>query len=451
MVTRSIQSSKASGPPSLRFFLNLPQFRRDPLGGFFKSALIYGDVVRYRGVWVSHQLSHPDHIQQVLQSNVANYRKGRGYKILKLSLGEGLLTSEGALWQRQRKMTQPAFQGQQVASFVDTMAGNAQAMLRRWESFAEKNEAFDVVPDFMRLTLNIAAQVLFTTNLEADAESIRRTLDIGRDYSVKRAWSIFPPPLSLPTRRNREYRGALANIHGIIDRIIAERRAVSGRVADLLTMLMEARDDNGAAMSDKQLRDEVITLLTAGHETTTLALAWTCFLIGTRSEVVERMTAETAFLNGRAPTYEDLMKLRYSRMVVEESMRLYPPVWTLSRTAVNDDEIGGYHIPAGSEILIFPYITQRHPKWWPDAAAFRPERFAPENSAARPRYAYLPFGAGPRTCIGLNFAMTEILTVLALLVQRFRFTLAIDPAQVRPDPSVTLQPRPGVPVRLEKI
>ena len=447
----SRQSSKAPGPPALQFFLDLSKFRKDPLGGFFQAALTHGDVVRYRGLWVSHQLSHPDHIQQVLQSNVANYRKGRGYKILKLSLGEGLLTSEGALWQRQRKMTQPAFQGQQVASFVGAMADNAMAMLRRWENHAAQNETFDVVPDFMRLTLNIAAQVLFTTNLEADAESIRRTLDIGRDYSVRRAWSILPPPLSLPTRRNREYRAALADFHGIIDRFIAQRRNVSGRIGDLLTMLMEARDESGAAMSDQQLRDEVITLLTAGHETTTLALAWTCFLIGTRPEVMERMAAETAFLNGRVPVYEDLMKLRYSRMVVEESMRLYPPVWTMSRTAVNEDEIGGYYVPPGSEILIFPYITQRHPKWWSDADTFRPERFAPENSAARPRYAYLPFGAGPRTCIGLNFAMTEILTVLALLVQRFRLTLAIDPAQVRPEPSVTLQPRPGVPVQLKQI
>jgi cytochrome P450 len=451
VATLTRKLSKAPGPGTLPFLLNLPQFRKDPLGGFFQAALTYGDVVRYRGVWVSHQLSHPDQIQQVLQANVANYRKGRGYNILKLSLGEGLLTSEGALWQRQRKMTQPSFQGQQVASFVATMAKNALAMLGRWEDYASRSQPFDVVPEFMRLTLNIAAQVLFTTNLEDETESIRRTLDIGRDYSVQRAWSIFPPPLILPTRRNREYRGALAHIRGIIDRIIAERRQTPTRIADLLTMLMEARDENCAPMSDKQLRDEVITLLTAGHETTTLALAWTCFLIGTRPEVMERMAAEAAFLNGRTPAYEDLMKLRYSRMVVEETMRLYPPVWTLARTAVNNDEIGGFYVPAGSEILIFPYITQRHPKWWKDADVFQPERFAPENSAARPRYAYLPFGAGPRTCIGQNFAMTEILVVLALILQRFRLRLAVDPATIHAEPSVTLQPRPGVVVRLEKV
>jgi len=435
----------------MAFLLRLREFRRDPLSGFFQSTLNYGDVVRYRGLWVSHQLSHPDHIQQVLQANVSNYRKGRGYNILKLSLGEGLLTSEGALWQRQRKMTQPSFQGQQVASFVAAMGRSSDSMLQRWEKFAAEKEVFDVVPEFMRLTLNIASQALFTTNLEDDAEAIRETLAVGRDYSVDRAWSVLPLPLSVPTRRNREYRAALAKVHRIIDQIIAARRRATTRIVDLLTMLMEARDENGAPMSDKQLRDEVITLLTAGHETTTLVLAWTCFLIATRPETMERLSAEAAFLNGRVPAYEELFKLKYARMVVEESMRLYPPVWTLARTAVNDDAIDGFRIPAGSEILIFPYITQRHPKWWQDAETFRPERFAPENSASRPRYAYLPFGEGPRTCIGLNFAMTEVLVVLAGIVQRFRLHLAIDSATVTADPSVTLQPKPGVPVRLEKI
>jgi len=445
------QTRKASGPATLSFLLRLREFRRDPLQGFFQAALKYGDVVRYRGLWVSHQLSHPDHIQHVLQSNVANYRKGRGYNILKLSLGEGLLTSEGALWQRQRKMTQPSFQGQQVARFVATMGSTADAMLRRWEKFATEKEVFDVVPEFMRLTLNIASQALFTTNLEANAEAIRETLAVGRDYSVDRAWSVLPMPLSVPTRRNREYRAALAKVHQIIDQIIAVRRREPERIADLLTMLMEARDEHDEAMSDKQLRDEVVTLLTAGHETTTLVLAWTCFLIATRPETMERLAAEAAFLNGRVPAYEDLYKLKYARMVVEESMRLYPPVWTLARTAVKEDAIGGYRVPAGSEILIFPYITQRHPRWWQDAEAFRPERFGPENSASRPRYAYLPFGEGPRTCIGLNFAMSEILVVLALIVQRFRLHLAIDSAAVRAEPSVTLQPNPGVPLRVERI
>jgi cytochrome P450 len=411
----------------------------------------YGDVVRYRSVWSAYQLSHPDHIQQVLQSNCANYRKGRDYRILRLSLGEGLLNSEGARWQRQRKMTQPAFQSQQVAAFVRIMGEQALALLKRWEFFAAEKRVFDVVPELMGLTLNVVSHALFTANLESDAASIQEMLAVGREYSVNRAWSVVALPLAVPTKRNRQYRRSIAAFHGIVDRLIADRRHAETRFADLLTMLMEARDDEGAPMSDRQLRDEVSTLLTAGHETTTLVLAWACFLIATQPEVMERIAAEASFLNGRAPAYEDLAKLKYTRTVIEEVMRLYPPVWVLSRTAVKADSIGGYRIAAGSEVLIFPYITHRHPKWWPEPESFRPERFAPENSVSRPRYAYLPFGAGPRTCVGLNFAITEILVVLVLLLQRFRPELAIDPRAVRVEPSVTLRPNPGVLVRLRRV
>lgn len=404
--------------------------------------------MRYRGLWTTYQITRPEHILHVLQTNAANYRKGRDYRILKLSLGEGLLTSEDGLWQRQRKMTQPAFHSQQVAGFIRIMEDCTLAMLQRWQTRAKAGEAFDVVPELTRLTLNIVSHALFTTSLESDLDIIQQALAVGRDFSVKRAWSVLQVPHWLPTSANREHRRSLAGFHAVIDRMIAERRNSSQAVHDLLKMLMEARDESGAAMSDRQLRDEVATLLTAGHETTTLVLAWTIYFISTRPEVVERMAAEISFLNGRAPEYEDLSRLRYIRMVVEEVMRLYPPVWILSRTVVADDEIGGYQISAGAELLVLPYVTHRHPQWWQDPDRFCPERFLPENSAGRPRGAYLPFGAGPRTCIGLNFAMTEILVVLALLLQRFRPELAIAPDGIKAEPSVTLRPRPGVPVKL---
>jgi cytochrome P450 len=440
----------APGPGTLAFFRSLSDFRRDPLVHFFRAAVTYGDVVRYRSLWSAYQLSHPDHIQQVLQSNFANYRKGRDYRILKLSLGDGLLNSEGARWQRQRKMTQPAFQSQQVNSFMRIMCSNTAALLNRWESFAAEGRVFDVVPELMELTLSIVSQALFTANLESDAAAIQEMLAVGREFSVHRAWSVVRVPMSVPTKRNREYRKSISSFHQIIDRLIGERRYAPVRPPDLLTMLMEARDEEGEAMSDRQLRDEVSTLVTAGHETTTLVLAWTIFLIATRPEVMQRMAAEAALVSTEGPAYEELAKLKYARNVVEEVLRLYPPVWVLSRTAVGGDSIGGFRIAAGSEILIFPYITHRHPRWWPEPEKFCPERFAPENSAARPRYAYLPFGAGPRTCVGLHFAMTEILLVLALLLQRFRLELAMDPETVRVEPSVTLRPNPGVLIRLHR-
>jgi cytochrome P450 len=441
----------APGPGLVSFFTDVREFRKDPLESFLRYTLKFGDVVRYRGLWTTHQITHPEHILHVLQTNAANYRKGRDYRILKLSLGEGLLTSEGALWQRQRRMTQPAFQSQQVAGFLDIMERQSIAMLRRWEGYARHAEAFDVVPELMRLTLNIVSQALFTTNLESDLDCIQEALTVGRDYSVERAWSVVRIPQWLPTPSNRRHRASLGRFHSVIDRMIAARRQSTESIRDLLTMLMEARDENGDPMPARQLRDEVATLLTAGHETTTLVLAWTIFLISTRPEVVERIADELSFLNGRAPAYEDLSRLRNMRMVVEEAMRLYPPVWVLSRTAVAEDTIGKYRISAASEILIFPYVTHRHPDWWTDPQKFWPDRFLPQNSTGRPRGAYLPFGAGPRTCIGLNFAMSEILVVLALLLQRFRVELAINPTQVKAEPSVTLRPNPGVPVRLKKL
>jgi len=449
--SQQIYSGPAPGPGLASFFTDVRTFRQDPLGSFLRYTLKFGDVVRYRGLWVTHQITHPEHILQVLQTNAANYRKGRDYRILKLSLGEGLLTSEGALWLRQRKMTQPAFQSQQIAGFMRLMERHSLEMLTQWEQRARTGEVFDAVPELMRLTLNIVSHALFTTSLESDLDCIQDALTVGRDYSVERAWSVVRIPQWLPTPGNRRHRASLAGFHSVIDRMITARRMTPDHSNDLLTILMQARDETGAPMPAKQLRDEVATLLTAGHETTTLVLAWALYLISTRPEVVEQMAAEISFLNGRAPSYEDLSRLRYTRMVAEETMRLYPPVWVISRTAINNDAMGGFEIPAGSEILILPYVTHRHPRWWVDPERFWPERFLPQNSAGRPRGAYLPFGAGPRTCVGLNFAMTEILVVLALLLQRFRVELAVKPCEIHAEPSVTLRPNPGVSIRLRRI
>ncbi|HEX7285448.1 MAG TPA: cytochrome P450, partial [Candidatus Angelobacter sp.] len=378
----------APGPGTLSFFSELGSFRRDPLGGFFRYALRFGDVVRYRGLWTTHQITHPEGILQVLQSNAGNYRKGRDYHILRLSLGQGLLTSEGALWQRQRSMTQPAFQSQQIAGFVRVMEEQTRRMLERWETLAASGQVFDAVPELMRLTLNIASHALFTTDLEHDMAAIQRSLEVGRDYSVNRAWSVIRIPQLLPTPRNLQHRRSLAGFHAVVDRMIGERRRSTEHIPDLLTTLMEE------STSDRQLRDEVATLLTAGHETTTLALAWSLFLLAQHPGAMEHVAAEISFLNGRAPAYEDLARLKYTRNVVEETMRLYPPVWVISRTAIEEDLIAGFRIPSGSEILIFPYITHRHPKWWKEPERFMPERFSAENAATRVRGAYIPFGAG---------------------------------------------------------
>ncbi|MGH9571237.1 MAG: cytochrome P450, partial [Candidatus Angelobacter sp.] len=343
------QALRAPGPGAISFLTDLGKFRRDPLNNFFQYALKFGDVVRYRGLWVTYQVTNPEHILQVLQANAANYRKGRDYRILRLSLGEGLLTSEGSVWQRQRRMTQPMFQSHQVARFMRVMEERALAMLECWQRFATEERVFNVVPQLMRLTLNIASQALFTTDIESDVDTIQQTLEVGREFSVERAWSVVRIPPQLPTPRNLRHKEAMAKFHAVIERMVARRRQSQEREPDLLTQFMEARDENGTAMSDRQLRDEVATLLTAGHETTTLALAWSMFLLATHAQAAERIDAEISFLNGRAPGYEDLSRLKFTRNVVEETMRLYPPVWVISRTAISDDVLGGFQIPAQSE------------------------------------------------------------------------------------------------------
>lgn len=435
---------KAPGPGTISFFSDLGKFRRDPLGKFFEYTLKFGDVVRYRGLWVTHQITNPEHILQVLQTNATKYRKGRDYKILRLSLGQGLLTSEGTLWQRQRRMTQPMFQSQQVASSVRIMADGACFMTDRWQQYSAAARAFDIVPELMRLTLIIAGRAMFSVDLESETEAIQEVLQVGREFSVDRAWSIVRVPHSIPTARNRRHKASLEKFRAIVASIVEQRRNTPEPPHDLLWQLMSARDESGAPMPEHQLRDEVATLLTAGHETTTLALAWTLFLLAQHPSVLESVQREIRFLEGRPPAYEDLSRLKYTRNVVDETMRLYPPVWVISRTTVSDDEVGAFRVPAGSEVLIFPYITHRHPRWWAEPDRFLPERFAAENSRNRVRGAYLPFGAGPRTCVGLNFAMTEILVVLTTLLQRFRPQLAMNPEAVKLDPSVTLRPNPGI-------
>src|SRR5215472_929326 len=451
MAFPQLYPQKAPRPGIRWVFTEGHNLRKDPLGTLLRCTLKFGHVVRYRGFWTTIQITHPEHILQVLQTNAANYHKGRAYRILKLSLGEGLLTSDGTLWQRQRKITQPAFHSRQLAAFVRIMRDHTLAMLQQWETMAEHGRSFDIVPELMRLTLNIVSHALFTTSLESDVDVIRQTQIVGREFSVKRAFSVVQTPQWLPIPRNREYRHSLARFHAVIDRMIEQRHKQPLHANDLLQMLMEAFDENDTPMPATQLRDEVATLLTAGHETTTLVLAWTIFLISTRPEVMERMRAEIGGLNGGIPEYADLWRLRYTRMVVDETMRLYPPVWLISRTAVTDDVIGGYEIPAGAELLMLPYVTHRHPDWWVYPDKFWPEHFLPENCLGRPRGAYLPFGAGPRVCIGSSFAMTEILFVLVLLLQRFHPELVVDPAQVKVEASVTLRPSPGVPVRLERV
>jgi cytochrome P450 len=431
----------------------LPVFRRDPLRLLTNAARQYGDVVHMQfGPTRSYLVNHPDEIQHVLQTNNRNYRReGYGNQVIKLVTGLNLLTSDGDYWLQQRRLMAPAFHRQRITSFGTLMAQAAQGMLSRWDEKQSAGGWVDAHREMMRVTMEIVGRALFSIDLSGEANTLGMAFVEGMDYLNYRLNHVFAWPLFLPTPRNFRLRRALAAIDRIIQEMIEERRQSGEEGEDLLSMLLEARyEDTGLGMTDEQLQNEMGILIGAGHETTANALTWTFYLLSENPEVEEALHRELdQVLQGRAPAVSDLPALPYTRMVIEESMRLYPPAWILTgRETIAEDQIAGYTIPARSTVFISPYVTQRDPRFWPDPERFDPNRFAPEAAAERPRFAYLPFGGGPRKCIGADFAMTESQLILAAVAQRY--CLRLKPGwAVEPDPIFTLRIRGGLPMRLE--
>jgi cytochrome P450 len=424
--------------------------RRDPLGFWSSLNRRYGDIVPIRvWPWVSYMIYHPDQIKHVLQDNNHNYVKGIVIEKIKVLIGEGLFSSEGDFWRRQRRLAQPAFHRQRITGFADTMTACATAMLERWDATARNGAALDVAAEMNRLTLEIAGKTLFSMDLSGEAGAFGRALLDALEYLNHRATSFFPLPVAVPTPRNWRYRGVLRHLDGVVYKIIATRRQTGEDPGDLLSMLLQARDEEtGESMTDRQLRDEVMTFLLAGHETTAVTLSWTWYLLDRHPEVDARLRAELrAVLNGRTPTVTDLPALPYTRMVIEETLRLYPPVAGIVRQAVGADRIGPYSIRPGTVVSMSPYVTHRHPAFWDDPERFDPERFRAERAASRPRFAYFPFSGGPRLCIGNEFALMEGQLLLATIAQRYRLR-AVPGHAVEPEVRLTLRPRGGLPMTL---
>lgn len=409
----------------------------------------YGDVVRYRlGPFPVFLIAHPDGIKHVLQENHTNYVKSQDYALLKQLLGEGLVTSEGALWLRQRRLIQPIFHRQRVAEFGSVMSEATLEMLDGWEAPASEERAFDVAAEMARLALRIVGRVLLSVDLSDEADEIGAALKAANERFGHFDLGMLLP--WLPTRRNRIAHEASSKLRRLVDEIVAERRRENRDRGDLLSMLLAARDENGEAMDDRQLRDEVLTLILAGHETTAMALSWTWYLLSQHPEVERKLEAELReVLGGRPPTVADLKNLTYTGMVIDESMRLYPPVWAIGRSPIENDEIGGYPIPKRSMMVLSQYVTHRHPAFWENPERFDPERFSPENAQGRPRYAYFPFAGGPRQCVGNMFALTEANLVLATVAQRYRMRL-VPNHPVELQPLVTLRPRYGIRMTRER-
>jgi cytochrome P450 len=419
-------------------------FQRTPLQFLTQMIRTYGDVSQFRLMNLPIIiLNHPDDIQRVLQKNHMNYNKDAIlFNASKTVFGNGLVTHVGGTeWLRHRRLMQPAFHHQRIDAMGALMTTAALELIKHWEEGGNQPRVIDMDAEMMRLTLQITSKALFSMDVAQESNPFGQACDQVNKTLV--GYIRFPLiPLSWPTPQHLRYRRAIQRMDEICYDVIRQRRESNEDLGDLLSMMLQTKDEeSGEGMSEQELRDEVITLLFAGQETSAEALTWTFYLLSQYPEIEAQFHAELdQVLNGRAPTINDLPQLRYTKMLVEESMRIYPPAWEVMRNTIHDDELGGYHIPAGSVLFWSQYTVHRHPDFWENPEEFKPERFLPEEVAKRHSYAYIPFSNGPRVCIGNSFSLVEIQMVLATLGQRYRFRLPAGAPPIEPVALLTLHP-----------
>lgn len=447
---RSVTPSLAV-PPSARgvpFFGNALSYLRDPLGFLRETRLRHGDFVRVAlGPMKIVLLSHPDDVEDVLVTRNKLWQKDAYLQKLRPVLGDGLLSSEGDFWRRQRRLAQPAFHRERTEGYATIMVRHADKLASRWRD----GEVRDVHHDMMRLTLEIVAEALFGADVGRHADEVGEALEDTLAVAADPLELFFPVLMDLPTKKRRRFDIAVKKLDAIVYGIIEARRqkgtAPEDR-PDLLGMLEAARDDDGARMSDKQLRDECMTLFLAGHETTALNLSWAFFLLSRNPPSLARLHDELdTVLGDRAPTLADLPRLRFTANVIHEALRLYPPAWSLGREAREDVIVGGYPVKRGEQVWFCPWSIQRDARWFARPDAFEPQRWENDFAKTLPKYAYFPFGGGPRLCIGQAFAHMEAVLLLATLTRAFRVEILSSP-RATPEPSVTLRPKHGLRGRL---
>jgi cytochrome P450 len=437
------------GPKGRIFFGNALDLAGHWSGYSAKCAREYGGIVSYRFFHVRVvMISEPDAIESVLVRNASNFTKSRDYAAIRSFLGNGLVTSEGAFWQSQRQLIQPAFRHENIASYAQIMAESAATMLAGWKD----GEVRDVHHEMSSLTLDVVAKSLFGSKVAHDSRFIGTEIATVMNRFLSQAALSFFLPEGMPLPKGPRLLRSRRRLNKVIQTIITDRRAHPVESKDLLQTLLAAQDEHGTRMTDEQLRDEIMTLFMAGHETTANALCWTWYLLAQNPEAEEKLRAELdGVLNGVAPTLADLPRLPYTEMVVKESMRLYPPVWGIGRCAINDFELNGYRIPAGTNVFPLQWLTHRDERWFPGPEKFDPERWRddPIRRGRLPRFAYFPFGGGPRVCIGAGFAMMEACLLLATIAQRFSLSLPPN-SVVTPFFSITLRPKDGLNMRLHR-
>jgi cytochrome P450 len=459
MTDTTITTASVPQPaPGLRQFLPLPYgmlawSRRDPLGFLSANAVRFGPVFRYQvGPFVFILVSHPDGVRHVLQDNYRNYPRSWMYRRIRPIIGDGLVSTEGEVWRRQRRMVQPAFTHQRVAALAAPMTELAARLLDAWDArHADTGKPFDLAAEMVELTLRIVGRTLLGVDLSGDTAVLKACVTEGMSWIEYRMSHLLSPPPAVPTPRNLRFRKSMRTFDAIVYRIIAERRRTGADADDLLSLMLKVRDEEtGAGMTDLEVRDQVMTFIGAGHETTAVALAWTFYLLSQHPEAEQRVRAEVGqVLAGRVPTFADVAKLPVIRNVISESLRLYPPVYALARDVLEDDVIAGRRIERGTTVVLSQYVTHRHPDVWPDPDRFDPDRFTPDRSAGRPRFAWFPFLGGPHQCVGNDFAMMEAALIVAMVTQRFRLSLAPG-AKVTMKPLVSLRPAGGVPMTAER-
>jgi cytochrome P450 len=436
------------GPPPRRLLSgNLFDFVDGRLDFLTSCAERYGDICSFRfGPRRIYLVSHPDLIEQVLVTDARHYTKHFGARLYKPVLGNGLITSEGDFWLRQRRLAQPAFLRNRLAGYAPIMVGLTRKMLDGWHH----GQRIDVHAEMSRLTSAIALKTLFGLDAGADRDAYTDSLREVFALLSARFRTLLPPPHWLPTPNNVRLWRALARLRSLVDGFIRQGRARQQPGDDLLSRLLLARDEDGSRMTDTQLRDEAMTLYLAGHETTALTLSWSWYALASHPEVEEKLVAEwSAVLAGRAPTADDLPRLRYTEHVITEAMRLYPPVYLIGREAVADRELGGFRVRRGTTIFLSQWVMHRNGRFYEAPLEFRPERWAEGLAHRLPKYAYFPFGGGPRVCIGNGFAMMKAVLLLATFGQRYRFTLEPEPP-VKFDLGITLLPERGIPAVLRR-
>lgn len=427
------------------------EMQKDIVGKLMEGFRTYGNIVRFPiPRFEIYLLAHPDDVKHVLQENNKNYPKIPlvDNKFKRIS-GEGLLTASGPHWMKQRRLSQPAFHRQRIAGFGTIMTDTTAKALERWQRVADTGQTLDMRYEMMRISLDVMSETLFAADMSAHADMVSEAVSVMFEHTHTRLNAVVDPPLNVPIPSNRRFLRSRENLDRMVYDLIRERRQRKDAkdTGEFLSILMDVRDeDTGAGMSDVEIRDEIMTFIFAGHETVSTGLTWVLVLLSQHPGVRRRMHAEIdAVLGGRTPTPEDVPKLRYTSMAIDEAMRLYPPIWLIARQPLEDDEIGGYHVPAGTFVFVPPYVVHRNPEFWTNPEGFDPERMAPEAQQGRHRYAYYPFGGGPRKCIGDYFGLLEMQLVVPMLLQSFDLEL-VPGHPIEAQPAVSLRVKDGLPM-----